>query len=155
MNIEDIVGAVETQLLTTYATYLATIEQERNDGLRLEPIAVTEWEELDGALTALPAALILGDSDVDVDSRDQIIEVNLTVNIILQDRAKQHLTKKLYRYGDALRRLFRPANARTLNQRCISVKVTTIKYSPTFTDSKNLYTRDLQAELAIRMSTGR
>lgn len=153
ISIEDGIQGVETLLLSqSFEDILAAIDAERDDGIVLEPIRATEWEETVGEISTLPCALLIGDSEVDESLRDRIIQVNVKVILLVADKSKQHLTRRLYRYGSAMRQMFHGADSRTLGQRFISAKVRRIEYSPTFVDRQNVYSRDITADLELRMS---
>jgi hypothetical protein len=150
-TIEDAVTNLESIMRADLPALLTAIEVEKKDGIRLEPPRTYEWEEIRESLTQVPAVLLIGQDESDVQLRDIVRDATITVVIITTDRNKTHLTKKLYRYAKALRQLLRPNMNRTLNDTVISAKVVRVSYSPTFVDRDNLYARDLQAEVVLRI----
>lgn len=155
ITIEDVVARMTDVLMSdTFHDVLRTIDSERNDGLVLEPLRAVEWEEIEeSALPSLPCALIIGETEEDPMLRDQTYDATLSLIVFAQDKSKRYLTKRLYRYGEAVRRVFAMPRMRTLNQTVISVKIGSVRYSPTFTD-RQVYSRDITMDIRVRM-TGR
>jgi hypothetical protein len=153
-TIEDAVASLQIILTDDLPTQLDALMALYTDGIRLEPIRQFEWEEPHGKISSTPAALILGVEDSDVAGRDMVFDAVIILYVILVDRAKNQLTKKLFRYAEAVRRSLRSPQNRTLRATVISAKVSRVKYSPTYTDRTNLYMRDFEATITLRMPRG-
>ena len=154
-NIEDAMAGLQAIMEQDLPGFLATITAEWNDGIKLDPIAAYDWEELHkGGVRATPAALLMGIEESDPVLRDQIRDATIIVYLIITDRQKSALTKKLFRYADGLRRMLRSAVNRTLRGKIISAKVVRVKYSPTWVSRDNLFTRDLEATIVVRVPRG-
>lgn len=150
-TIEEALTNFEAVMRADYPALLAAIEADKKDGIKLEPPRTYEWEEVREAITQTPAVLMIGMEESDTVLRDQMRDATIQFFLVTTDRNKTHLTKKLYRYGKALRQLLRPTANRTLNGTVISAKVVRVSYSPTFVDRDNLFARDLQAEIVLRI----
>lgn len=150
-TIEDAVDNFIDILRDDLPTILLAIEAQKKDGIKLEPIRVFETEETKEAITQLPAVLVLGQDETDATLRDIVRDANIQVYLVIADRSKKNLTRKLWRYGSAIRQVLRPTTNRTLKGKVISAKVVRIGYSPTFMDRDNLFCRDLQADIVLRV----
>lgn len=150
-TIEDAVSNLEAILRTDLPAILDAIMLERADGVRLEPIRTFDWEETREFLQ-FPACLLLGQDESDLVLRDQVRDATIQLILVTADRDKRALTKKLFRYAKALRVLLRPSANRTLAQKVISAKIVRVTYSPMFVDRDNLFCRDLQAEIVLRLA---
>lgn len=151
-SIEDAVASLEAILRGNFPAMLAEVQAERNDGIPLPSPQVYEWEEIPGSLKATPACLLIGEGEDDVDARDMIWTATIRLYIVVTDPSKQYLTRRLYRYADALKRIVRKPFNRTLDQKVVSAKVISIRYSPTFVDRDNTHARDLNAEIQLRIA---
>lgn len=151
-TIEDAVVNFSEILRDDLPAILTAIENEKKDGIKLEPIRVFEFEETREAIIQTPAALIIGTDEVDATLKDMLRDANIQLYLVVTDRNKKHLTKKLWRYGQAIRRVLRPVASRTLKGKVISAKVMRVAYSPTFVDRDNLFCRDLQADIVLRVA---
>jgi hypothetical protein len=147
--IEQVIEAVDASLQIEYPAFLTAMEAEHNDGIRLEPFRVIEWEEVREIATT-PALLLIANAENDPNMRDQAIDCDIQIFVILQDRNKRTLTKKLFRYAECLRRWVAVAKNRTLSGLVISVKILRVDYSAVYTDRSNLFCRDFQASLQVR-----
>ena len=150
-TIEDAVVNFGEILQDDLPAILTAIENEKRDGIKLEPIRTIEYEEVREAITQTPAALIIGTDEADNPLRDIVRDATIQLYLVVTDRSKKNLTKKLWRYGSAIRRVLRSTANRTLKGKVISAKVMRIGYSPTFVDRDNLFCRDLQADIMIRV----
>ena len=150
-TIETAVANLETILRDDLPAILALIDAEKKDGIKLEPIRSFEWEETREAIKQTPACLLIGVDESDVVLRDQVRDATIQLFLVVDDRDKKSLTKRLYRYATALRRVLRPATNRTLATTIISAKIVRVTFSPTFVDRDNMFARDLQAEIVLRM----
>jgi hypothetical protein len=150
---EDVVQGIAELLETQYSDFLAEVEALYTDGVELKPLLAVEWEEFEDAIgLALPGAMILAQEETDDSLKDQIFESRVLVIIAVYDTQRRNVTKKIFRYGKALRRLVRPVRNRGLLGRVISAKVRQIRWSPTYMGpQENLYTRAFEAELVIRL----
>lgn len=153
-TIEYAVAGLETILAEDFPTQLAAQEALWKDGIKLESIRTFEWEEVHGSVKSTPAALIIGAEDNDVVGRDMLFDATIYIYVILTDRSKRHLTKKLYRYAEALRQTLKSPRNHTLRGVIVSAKVVRVKYSPTFVDRTNLYMRDFEATTMLRLPRG-
>lgn len=150
--LEDALRELESIIRTKMPDMLMTIMSERPDGIILDTFAEYHWEEVAEKLGALPAILLIPDTDVDPDQSDAKWDHTVQIYIIARDEEKRNLTKKLLRYVEALSRLLRAPFNRTLNQTAISAKIVRVGYGATFVDRDQRFVRDINAELIIRLS---
>lgn len=153
-NIEHAVAGLETILVQDLPAQLSVQELLWKDGIKLEPLRQIEWEEIRGAINTTPAALIIGSDDNDVVGRDMLFDATIYLYVILTDRSKKSLTKKLYRYAQAVRDVLKTPRNHTLRGVIVSAKVVRVKYSPTFVDRTNLFMRDFEATVMLRLPRG-
>jgi hypothetical protein len=150
-TIEDAVQGLEDLVRNSFPSILDAISKERNDGLILEPMRSFEWEEVRDAMKSVPCCIIIGEEETDGLTSDIVYTAQVTIYIIATDRSKSMLTRKMFRYGQALKRMLRPGTARTLNRAVVSAKVVRIQYSPTFVDRDQMFARDLRAEVICKL----
>ena len=121
---ENALDGLQEILELDFPTYLREVELEFTDGIELHNLTEISWEEYeDGVGLQLPGAMLIAEDETDAVLRDQIFECRITMVFALADSNKRNVTKKKFRYGRALRRMFRPAKNRSLRGRVISVKV--------------------------------
>lgn len=147
-SIEDALVALEKAFRESYPTYLAEQEAKWKDGIRLEPFRTIEWQEV-AQIPVAPAIILMGDDESDPNLRDQLFDATVTAYIVVMDKAKTYAVKKLYRYVSALRLMLR--DTRTLGGIIVSAKLVRAQYSPIFTERTNLYARDCQVTLQLRI----
>jgi hypothetical protein len=155
-NSEQAVEGLEQLLLNEYPFYLRQVELEHTDGVELESIREVTWEEYeDGVGLQLPGVMIIAENEVDTALRDILFDCRVTCIFMLQDTNKRNVTKKMFRYGKALRRMFRPANNRSLRGRVNSAKVVEIRWLPTgrgtSADRATFFARGFEADLVLRL----
>lgn len=151
-SLEDAVTELESILRADFPDMLATIVTERGDGVPLPVPVEYHWEEVAEKLMGLPAVLLIPDFEVDTDARDILWDSTIQLYLVASDSGKKNLTKKMLRYAEAVKRILRKPLRRTLNQKAVSAKVARVGYSPTYLDRDNLYARDINAEIVIRIS---
>jgi len=150
-SIEEAVIHFEQMLRNDLPIHLTALQDKWADGIILEPIRSFEWEEVRDAIKVTPACLIIGEDEDDENLRDLLYTARLTLIMIVTDRAKTNTTKKLYRYADAVKRMLRPAAKRSTPGVIVSAIVRHIGYSPTFVDRDQLFARDFQADVRLRL----
>jgi hypothetical protein len=151
-TIEDAVQGIEDIIRSSFPAILEQIMAERKDGIILEPIRSYEWEEVHNALKSTPCAIIIGEEELNPEAtKERNYIAIVTVYIIVVDRSKTMLTRKLFRYGHALRRMLRPALGYTLHRVVSSATIRRIQYSPTFVDRDQLFARDLRADIECKI----
>jgi hypothetical protein len=151
-TIEDAVQGLEDLIRESFPALLDEISRERADGIILEPIRSFDWEEIHNATKVVPACIIIGDEEQEELTANIVYTAQVTIFIIATDRSKSNLTRKLFRYGQALKRMLRPAGARTLHRVIVSARIVRIQYSPTFVDRDQLFARDLRAEVICKLA---
>lgn len=154
-NSEEAVAGLEELLLTDYPTYLRQLEVEFTDGVILESIRQVDWEEYDdGVGLQLPGVMIVAEEERDTALRDLLYDCRVTAIFMLQDANKRNVTKKMFRYAKALRRMLKPTRNRSLRGRVISAKVEAIRWLPTGrgqNDTKGLFARGFEADIVLRL----
>jgi hypothetical protein len=156
-NTEDALIGLEQIINDSFPTYLRAIELENIDGVVLENIREITWEEIDesGSGLQIPGVMLLPNNETDESQRDIIYVCNITAVFLFQDSNKRNVTKKMFRYGKALRRMLKPTNNRSLRGKVISVKVVTIRWMPTGRGitgrSAGLFARGFEVDLVVRL----
>lgn len=154
-NTETAMEGLEQLFLEDYPTFLRQVELEFTDGVELENIREVSWEEYDdGTGLQLPGVMLVPEDETDPVLRDQLFDCRITAIFMFADSNKRNVTKKMFRYGKALRRMVRPTPNRSLRGRVTSVKVNAIRWLPTgrgTSDSGNLYARGFEADLVLRL----
>jgi hypothetical protein len=154
-NTEEAVQGLEELFLTDYPTYLRAVELEFTDGVELESIREVTWEEYDdGVGLQLPVVMIVPEDESDPSLRDILYDCRVTVIFMFADSSKRNVTKKMFRYAKALRRMLKPSNNRSLRGKVNSAKVSTIRWLPTgrgIGDMDNLFARGFEADLVLRI----
>lgn len=154
-NTEDALEGL-TQILTDdYPTFLRQVEVQYTDGVELESIREISWEEYeDGNGLQLPGVMLIPEDEADPLLRDLLYDVRITAIFMFADGDKRNVTKKMFRYGKALRRMLRPSNNRSLRGKVNSAKVGAIRWLPTgrgTSDTTALFARGFEADLVIRV----
>jgi hypothetical protein len=155
-NTEDAMIGLEELLLEEYPTFLRAIELEFKDGVVLENLREVSWEEYDDSLgIAMPGVMLLPETETDPALRDLLYDCRITAIFMMTDSDKRNVTKKMFRYGRALRRMLRPNTNRGLRGRVISAKVGAIRWLATgrgtMGRSAGLFARGFEADLVIRL----
>jgi hypothetical protein len=145
---------VQELLEQDYPAFLRVVEREFTDGVPLENLRQIEWEEFESEIQT-PGVLLLAEDEVDTTLRDLLYDCRITAVFLLADTNKRNVTKKMFRYGKALRRMLRPNNNRGLRSRVISAKVGAIRWMPTGRGTTGrtagMYARGFEADLVIRL----
>lgn len=154
-NSEEAVAGLETIFLQDYPVFLRQVELEYRDGVELEGLRTVTWEEYDdGNGLQLPAVMIIAEDETDPSMRDILYDCRVTAIFMLADTDKRNVTKKMFRYGKALRRMFRPVLNRSLRGKVNSAKVGAIRWLPTGRgtgDTANLFARGFEADIVLRL----
>jgi hypothetical protein len=154
-NTEDAVRGLEQIFLQDYPTFLRTIELENTDGVMMENLRQIEWEEIDEETTIqMPGVVLIGEDETDEVLRDQLYNCRITAIFFVADTNKRNVTKKMYRYGKALRRMLKKTNNRSLRGSAISAKVGAIRWLPTGRGvgaTAGLFARGFEADLVVRL----
>lgn len=148
--VEDVLTELQTAFDKVFPTYLLEVQREHTDGILLEPFHWISWEE-DAEVPTTPAIMLLAQEESDMNLRDQLVDATILAVVVLREQSKRFLTRKLFRYAEAIRRMVRQTNVRTLSHVVTSIKVERVQYSPIYVDEKNRYARDFQATLQLRM----
>ncbi len=152
---EDAIEGLEIVLLEDFPVFLREVERSYTDGVELENLRAVIWEEYDDQIgLPMPGVMLLATDEVDESLRDQVIVSHITAVFGFADSNKRNLTKKMFRYGRALRRMLRPSANRSLRGRVISAKVGAIRWLPTGRNRSNLYARGFEADLECRLQRG-
>jgi hypothetical protein len=150
-NSEDALVGLQLILEQDFPAYLRQIELQNTDGVELENLKQIEWEEYEDAKgLQLPAAMLLADKEADPSLRDILYDCSITVRIVLADTDKRNLSKKMFRYAKALRRMLKPAANRSLRGKVNSAKVGTIKWVSVGPREK-LFAGGFDADLVLRV----
>lgn len=154
-NSEEAVQGLEEILTQEYPTYLRQVEVQYTDGVELESLREITWEEYeDGVSLQLPCAMVIAEDESDPSLRDLLYDCRITVIFMFADSNKRNVTKKMFRYAKALRRMLRPNNNRSLRGKVNSAKVSTIRWLPTGRgtgDTSALFARGFEADLVLRL----
>jgi hypothetical protein len=150
-NSEDALVGLQLILEQDFPVYLHQIELQNTDGVILENLKQIEWEEYEDAKgLQLPAAMLIAETEADPSLRDILFDCNVTVRIVVADTDKRNLTKKMFRYAKALRRMLKPAANRSLRGKVNSAKVGTIRWV-SVGPRDNLFSGGFDASLVIRV----
>jgi hypothetical protein len=113
------------------------------------------WEEHeDGKGLNIPAVMIIAEEETDPSLRDLLYDCRVTVIFIFADTDQRNVTKKMFRYGKALRRMLKPHNNRSLRGKVNSAKVSTIRWLPTGrggSATEQLFARGFEADIVLRL----
>jgi hypothetical protein len=142
----------ETLLKAEFPVVIPVIEAEWNDGIKLGLPASYHWEEVPEKIGPTPAILIIPEGEDDPAQGDMLWDATLRVYVVITDKERRHLTKRILRYADALKRILRRPVNRTLYQYVVSTKVLAVRYGNTFMDRDNLFARDFNAEITLRLA---
>jgi hypothetical protein len=138
-----------------FPKYLREVELEYTDGVELENLRDIVWEEYeDGVGMQVPGLMMIADEETDPSLRDILFDARLTCIFLVQDTNKRNVTKKMFRYAKALRRMLKPTANRSLRGKVNSAKVVTIRYLPTGrggSDTDAIYARGFEADLVLRL----
>jgi len=154
-NTEDGIVGLEQIFLEDYPTFLRQVEQQYADGVELESIREISWEEYeDGNGLQLPGVMLIAEDESDPSLRDLLYDCRITAIFMFADTNKRNVTKKMFRYAKALRRMLRPTSNRSLRGKVNSVKVGTIRWLPTgrgTSDTTALFARGFEVDLLLRL----
>ena len=152
-NTEDVMVGLEELMRNQFYTYLKEVAARYNDGVILEPLVDITWEEHENFEgLSLPSCMILAQEEADPTLKDQMLDVTVFIVLGIFDSSARAASKKIFRYGRALKAMFRPNNNRTLSQRIVSSKVVRIRWSPPFSGPRdNDYSRAFEAEVVCRV----
>lgn len=151
-NMEQAIEGLEEIFTTDYPTYLRQVELLYTDGVELETLREITWEE--GHAIQVPGLAIIGEEETDPSLRDLLYDCRVTCIFVVQDTNRRNVTKKMFRYAKALRRMLKPAANRSLRGKVNSAKVSTIRYLPTGRvqgDTQAIFTRGFEADLMVRI----
>jgi hypothetical protein len=154
-NSEEAIAGLEEILTDSYPTFLRQVEQQFTDGVELHNLAEISWEEYDdGVGLQLPGVMLVAEDETDPFLRDLLYDCRVTAIFMFADASKRNVTKKMFRYAKALRRMFRPANNRSLRGKVNSAKVAGIRWLPTgrgTSDTAALFARGFEADIVLRL----
>jgi hypothetical protein len=154
-NTEEAIAGLEQILLEDYPAFLRQVQQQYTDGVELENLHEISWEEYDdGVGLQLPGVMIIAEDESDPSLRDLLYDCRVTAIFMFADTNKRNVTKKMFRYGKALRRMFRPSNNRSLRGKVNSAKVGAIRWLPTGRgtgDTSGLFARGFEADIVLRL----
>lgn len=154
-NSEEGVAGLEQILREDYPTFLRQVQADYTDGVELENLNEITWEEYDdGVGLQLPGVMLVAEDENDPSLRDLLYDCRITAIFMFADSSKRNVTKKMFRYAKALRRMFRPTNNRSLRGKVNSAKVGTIRWLPTGRgegDTSGLFARGFEADLVLRL----
>lgn len=150
-NSEDALVGLQQILEQDFPAYIRQIELENTDGVVMENLREITWEEYDDFKGVnLPCAMLIAEDESDPSLRDILFDCRITVRMVFQDSSKRNLTKKMFRYAKALRRMLRPAANRSLRGKVNSAKVGTIKWV-SVGPRDNLFSGGFDANLVLRV----
>ncbi len=149
-NSEDALEGLQLILEQDFPVYLRQVELQYTDGVELENLREITWEEQDPQGLNIPAVMLIAEDETDTPLRDILFDCHITARFVFEDSNKRNLTKKMFRYGKALRRMVRPPSNRSLRGKVNSVKVRTIRWV-SVGPRGNLHSGGFDANLMIRV----
>lgn len=155
-NSEEAIAGLEQILREDFPTILYEVEREYTDGVELENLRDIVWEELeDGMGMQLPGVMLVAEDETDPSLRDLLYDCRVTMIFVVSDTDKLNVTKKMFRYGKALRRTIKRLTNRSLRGRVNSAKVGAIRWMPTGRGTTRtggaLFARGFEADIVLRL----